>query len=136
MEFIQSNLRKLLLAIVAIAGPADVSVFDVPRLVADARATSGRGLQAVSVAGRWHGTTVQGRQVTLDLKAEGSTLTGRLTLDERSAGIMDGKFEQNTISFRATFEGRTATFTGHVAGDEITLTTDGARNPVTLDRVK
>jgi hypothetical protein len=134
MEFIQSNLRKLLLALVAIAGPADVSMFDVPRLVAEARATGGRGLQAISVTGTWRGTTVQGRRVTLDVKADGPTLTGRLTLDERSAVITDGKIEQSTISFRATFDGRTAAFTGDVAGDEITLALDGARNPVTLKR--
>ena len=134
MEFIQSNLRKLLLALVAIAGPVDVSMFDVPRLVAEARTTSGRGLQAVSATGTWRGTTVQGRRVMLDLKADGPTLTGRLTLDERSAVITDGRIDHSTISFRSRFDGRTAAFTGDVTGDELTLALETARNPVRLKR--
>jgi hypothetical protein len=133
MLFILSLLHKLLLVILSAAGVADVAG---PRLVAEVRATSGRELQAVSAAGRWRGTTGQGRQVTLDLRARGATLTGTLTLDEQSAAIADGMVEKRTITFKAAVDGRTVTFTGEVGGEGITLSMEGARNPVTLIRVK
>ena len=131
MEFFQSNLRKLLLAIVAIAGPADVSVFDVPKLVAQARSSQA---PEASISGTWEGTTGQGRQVSLLLKADGSALTGRLTLDNQSGPVKDGKIEKSTVAFAAVISGRTLTFTGEVVSDEMALRLEGAQYPVTLKR--
>jgi hypothetical protein len=132
----QSILRKLLLAIVTIAAPSDVSVLTVPRLVAETRLTSGSAVQAVSVAGKWQGTTGQGRQVTLELQADRSAVTGTLVVDDQSSAITDGKIERTTLSFKATLGGRTLTFAAEVAGDELTLAMEGAQNPVTLKRTK
>ena len=132
MQFIQAMIRKLLLAIVAIAGVADVSGLDVPRLVAQTPATQA----AASVSGTWEGMTGQGRQVSLLLKADGSALTGWLTLDRQSGAVKDGKIEKSAMMFAVDFAGRTLAFTGEVAGDEMTLRLEGARNPVTLKRVK
>ena len=129
MQFIQAVIHKLLLAILTIAGVSDVSGLNVPRLVGASQAA------AASISGTWEGTTGQGRQVSLLLKADGSALTGWLTLDTQSGAVKDGKIEKSTVMFAAVIAGRTLTFTGEVAGDEMTLRLEGAQNPVTLKRV-
>ena len=96
----------------------------------------GHARAASSISGTWEGTTGQGRQVSLLLKADGSALTGWLTLDEQSGAVKDGRIEKSTVTFAAVIAGRTLTFTGEVAGDEMTLRLEGAQNPVTLKRVK
>ena len=132
MAFIQSMLHKVLLAILALAGVSETSRFNVPMLVAQARAA-----QAASAASStWEGTTGQGRPVSLLLKADGPAVTGWLTLDEQSGTVKDGRIEQGTVTFGAAIAGRTLTFTGEAAGSEMTLRLEGARNPVTLRRVK
>ena len=132
MQFIQAMIHKLLLAILAIAGISDVSGLNVPRLVAQTPASQA----AASISGTWEGMTGQGRQVSLLLKADGSALTGWLTLDRQSGPLKDGKIEKSAVMFAAVLGGRTLTFTGEVAGDEMTLRLEGAQNPVTLKRVK
>jgi hypothetical protein len=89
-----------------------------------------------SLTGRWQGETVNRRPVTLDLKAEGSQLTGTITLVKEPAAISDGRIDKNTFSFKATVEGKTATFTGENAGDEVTLLVEGAKNRLILKRMK
>ena len=132
MAFIQSMLHQLLLGILAIAGVSDVSRFNVPRLVAQARAAQA----ASSVSATWKGTTGQGRPVALVLKADGPTVTGWLTLDEQSAAVKDARIDNGTLTFAAAIAGRTLTFAGEAAGGEMTLRLEGAPNPVTLKRVK
>ena len=132
MAFIQSLLHKILLAILAIAGVSDASRFNVPGLVAQAR--DARAVSSVSAT--WEGTTGQGRQVSLLLKADGSALTGWLTLDDQSGPVKDGKIEKSTVAFAAVIAGRTLTFTGEVVSDEMALRLEGAQYPVTLKRVK
>ena len=129
MQFIQAVIHKLLLAILTIAGVSDVSGLNAPRLVGASQAA------AASISGTWEGTTGQGRQVSLLLKADGSALTGWLTLDTQSGAVKDGRIEKSTVSFAAVIAGRTLAFTGEFAGDEMTLRLEGARNPVTLKRV-
>lgn len=132
MQFIQAMIHKLLLAILAIAGISDVSGLNVPRLVVQTPASQA----AASISGTWEGMTGQGRQVSLLLKAEGSALTGWLTLDRQSGPVKGGKIEKSAVMFAAVLGGQTLTFTGEVAGDEMTLRLEGAQNPVTLKRVK
>jgi hypothetical protein len=132
MAFIQAMLHQVLLAILAIAGVSDTSRFNVPRLVAQARAAQA----ASSVSSTWEGTTGQGRPVSLVLKADGPAVTGRLTLDQQSGAVKDGRIEKGTVTFAAVIAGRTLTFAGEPAGGEMTLRLEGAGNPVTLKRVK
>jgi hypothetical protein len=87
-------------------------------------------------AGKWQGATQMGRQVGLDLEVKGQQLTGRLTLDQQSADITEGKVEEKTFSFKATIDDRTVTFSGELAGEDLVLTPQGAGRPVTLKRVK
>jgi hypothetical protein len=88
------------------------------------------------LTGRWQGETVSGRSVTLDLKAKGSELTGTITLVKEAAPISDGKVDKNTFSFTATVDGKTAAFSGVMAGDEVKLTVQGVKDPLVLKRVK
>ena len=133
MQFIQSVLHKFLLAILSLAGVADGSGRPVPRLVAYVHASQAA---SASISGTWEGTTGQGRQVSLLLTADGSALTGWLTLDQQSGALKDGKIEKSVVTFSAVVGGRPLTFTGEVAGDEMTLRPEGAQNSVTLKRVK
>jgi hypothetical protein len=80
------------------------------------------------VAGKWTGEQ-QGRggaqPVTLELKVDGSKLTGTLKTGDNSAPISDGKLDGNKISFKTTqnFGGNEVqiNWTGEVKGDELTL---------------
>ena len=132
MAFMQSILHKVLLAILALAGVSDASRFNVPGLVAQARDARA----ASSLSATWQGTTGQGRPVSLLLKADGPAVTGWLTLDEQSGAVKDGRIDKGTLTFVAVIAGRTLTFAGEVTGGEMTLRLEGARNPVTLRRVK
>ena len=81
---------------------------------------------AQSVDGIWEGE-VEGRNgmqtVTFNLKADGSTLTGKVSTRRGDVDIEDGKIEGDQISFKTTlsFGGNTATivYTGKVSGNEI-----------------
>ena len=87
------------------------------------------------LTGKWQGTTASGRPVVLDAKVRGQQLTGRITVGQQSAAMTDGKVEQNTFSFKATMEERTATFSGRLVGDHVELTVQGVSSPLTLKRV-
>jgi hypothetical protein len=81
---------------------------------------------AQSVDGVWEGE-VEGRNgmqpVTFTLKADGGTLTGKVTTRRGDNEIEDGKIEGDQVSFKTTlnFNGNTATmvYSGKVSGDEI-----------------
>jgi hypothetical protein len=81
---------------------------------------------AQSVDGVWEGE-VEGRNgmqpVTFNLKADGATLTGKVSTRRGDVDIEDGKIEGDQISFKTTlsFGGNTATmvYTGKVSGNEI-----------------
>jgi hypothetical protein len=88
---------------------------------------------AQSVAGKWTGEQ-QGRggtqPVTLDVKTEGSTLTGTLTTGENSVTIQDGMvMDGGKVMFKTTQSRNgndvTISFTGEMKGDELTLTRQG-----------
>jgi uncharacterized membrane protein YgcG len=84
------------------------------------------------VAGKWTGEQ-QGRggaqPVTLELKVDGSTLTGSLKTGDNTAQISDGKLDGTKVSFKTT-QNRGGndvqiSWTGEVKGDELTLTREG-----------
>jgi hypothetical protein len=104
---------------------------------------------AADVTGKWVGQ-VQGRNgaqdVTFNLKADGSKLTGTVMGGGRGGGgtpqpreISDGRVDGANISFtvKAEFNGQTrvTTYSGTVAGDEIKMkqTREGQNGPQTAE---
>jgi len=88
--------------------------------------------------GKWRGQTPNGFQLVLDLKATESTVTGTLTREDTTIPITEGKVTKNTLTFKATLEDQTESFTGEVAGDQLTVWLDrqGRERAATLTRVK
>jgi hypothetical protein len=84
------------------------------------------------IAGKWTGEQ-QGRggaqPVTLELKVEGSTVTGTLKTGDNTAQISDGKLDGTKVSFKTTQNRRgnnvQINWSGEVKGDELTLTREG-----------
>jgi hypothetical protein len=85
---------------------------------------------AASVDGKWT-AQVPGRQgntqeMTFNLKADGSTLTGTITSPRGEAKIDDGKVDGDNISFSQTFErggnSMKIMYKGKVSGDTIEFT--------------
>lgn len=85
---------------------------------------------AADITGKWQGER-QGRnnqtmKVVLDLKAEGSTLTGTMSsFGDRQIPISDGKISGDNLSFTVTIEFNDNKmkflYTGEVSGDEMRL---------------
>jgi hypothetical protein len=84
------------------------------------------------VAGKWTGEQ-QGRggaqPVTLELKVDGSTVTGTFKTGDNTAQIADGKLDGTKVSFKTT-QNRGGNnvqinWSGEVKGDELTLTREG-----------
>lgn len=92
---------------------------------------------AADVTGKWT-AEMQGRggntmTVTMNLKAEGNTLTGTVSGRNRDTDISDGKIDGNNISFSVVreFNGNQfkQNYKGTVEGDTIhfTVTTEGGQ---------
>ena len=85
---------------------------------------------AADVNGKWvaqtQGRNGQTREVTFNLKANGSALTGSVTTPRGDIPISDGKVDGNKISFSQIiqFGGNEVKlmYTGVVSGDEIKFT--------------
>jgi len=85
------------------------------------------GAFAADVTGKWSaevpGRGGQARTQTIDLKADGATLTGSIGMGDNSTAITDGKVDGDTVSFKVVREmnGNTikSSYVGTVAGDEI-----------------
>ena len=85
------------------------------------------------VTGKWTGEQ-QGRggsqPVTLELKADGSKLTGSMTTGQNTMAISDGTVDGSKISFKTTanFNGNEVqiSYSGEVKGDELSLTREFA----------
>jgi autotransporter translocation and assembly factor TamB len=106
---------------------------------------------AADVTGKWT-AQVPGRQgnmqeMTINLKADGSTLTGSITTPRGDMDIKDGKIDGNNISFSQTFErggnSMTILYKGKVSsdGDSIEFTREmqggqGQARTFTAKRVK
>jgi hypothetical protein len=84
---------------------------------------------AQGVNGKWAGEIQGGRgpqQVTLTLKAEGTTLTGTVAGGRGGeVPIAEGTFADNALKFKTTQQGRggqvTFAWTGTLKGDEIAM---------------
>ena len=85
---------------------------------------------AADINGKWT-ATMQGRngntrEVTYNLKADGSTLTGTQSSQQGERPIENGKISGDTISWSQTMnfqgESRTMNYTGKVEGDVIKVT--------------
>lgn len=87
---------------------------------------AGQVARAQSVDGVWEGEA-EGRngmqKITFTFKADGSTLTGKVTTQRGDNDIVDGKIEGGEISFKTpvSFGGNSATivYTGKISGNEI-----------------
>jgi len=85
---------------------------------------------AADVTGKWvaqvPGRNGQIREVTFNLKADGSTLTGSVTTMRGDAPISDGKIDGDNISFTQIMEfngnSMKLIYKGKVSGDEIKFT--------------
>lgn len=92
---------------------------------------------ATRLTGKWQGATPSGQPLVLDVKVNGQQLTGRLTLDQQSSEITEGKLEAQAFSFKAgPLEGHPIVANGTLLGDDIELTVEGVGRPLTLKRVK
>ncbi len=85
---------------------------------------------AADINGKWT-ATVQGRngntrEVTYNLKADGTKLTGTQSTQQGEREIEDGKVDGHTITWSQTMnfqgESRTMNYTGKVEGDVIKVT--------------
>jgi hypothetical protein len=75
------------------------------------------------------------QKLSLELKSEGSKVTGQAKHGDRSIAITDGKFENGTLTL--VFDSKDHTFVGKVDGDKITGEAgDGAQKiPIELKKV-
>ena len=77
------------------------------------------------VSGRWAGRTLNGIRIGLELKADGSVLTGSLTRNQRSRPITGGKVSAEGLSFNALLGRQVEGFSGaYRRGGRIHLTID------------
>ena len=76
---------------------------------------------AVNPTGVW---VIDGTPWSIVLKADGTSLSGKVVQGQQEFEITDGKVDGNTVSFKATAPGgdRTITFIGKVGADDIAFT--------------
>jgi hypothetical protein len=101
-----------------------------------------------SIDGKWTGEAPGGRgpqAVTLNLKAEGTKLTGTTSGRGGDIPIADGTIDKTNIKFKTTQQGRggevTFEWTGTLKGDELAMKRmatgrEGAPQEFTLKREK
>lgn len=96
-------------------------------------------LQAqTSIAGKWQGTTRNGSQIVLDLKAADGALTGNVARDGEANPITEGKVSKNTFTFKVTLGEQMEALTGELDGKQLKVWLDrqGREGAVIFDRVK
>lgn len=100
--------------------------------------TGGINQAEPTLTGTFQGTTPQGAQLTLDLTATDTTLSGTLTRDDQTVKIAEGKVKGKTFTFTATIGDRSDAFSGELAGNDIKVWTErrGRDSAITLTRVK
>ena len=93
---------------------------------------------AESVDGKWRGETRGKTTITLDLAAKDTELTGTITRKDSQMKIEAGKIAGNTLTFRATIQDRSESFTAEVTKDEIRMWMDrlGPETAMILKRAK
>jgi hypothetical protein len=95
---------------------------------------------AADASGKWSGEVPGGRgaqPVSFELKASGTTLTGKMTTARGDVDIAEGKVDGDKITFSVSAPGRDGTpnkqtYTGVVKADSIDFTREGGRGPVTF----
>ncbi|WP_347158069.1 TonB-dependent receptor domain-containing protein [Pontibacter chitinilyticus] len=76
-----------------------------------------------SLTGRWQGKMGE-RELTLDLVADSTTLTGTVQTPMGQLPVTNGVIAGNTFSFNLVFNGNTVPYKGSIAGDQLLLTAD------------
>jgi hypothetical protein len=96
-------------------------------------------LQAqTAISGKWRGTTRNGMQVLLSLKADGGALTGSVTGDGETSPITQGKVSSSTIRFNAVLGDQNEALTGELDGEQLKVWLDrqGRDGAVVFARVR
>ncbi|WP_242917956.1 TonB-dependent receptor domain-containing protein [Pontibacter liquoris] len=93
--------------------------------------------QQHTLTGRWQGKLGE-RELTLDLVANGTALTGFVVTPMGQVPVSDGVITGDAFTFTLSFGGKKVIYNGKLAGDKITLTTDseGQLQEATLLRVQ
>jgi hypothetical protein len=101
------------------------------------------GIQGQDVLnGKWQGETPNGAQLELDIAVKKAALVGTLTRNAQPTPIVDGrvtkKGDKPTVTFKATLNDQTESFTGEVEGDQMKVWLDrqGPETAVVLKRLK
>ncbi len=91
-----------------------------------------------AMTGTWAGATPNGLQIVLDLAVTDTAVTGTLSRDGQPAPIADGKVSKNAVTFKVTFGDQTESFSGELAGDQLTVWLDrqGPAGAVVFTRVR
>ena len=90
--------------------------------------------QPFDVTGRWTGRTLTGLQIALELKADGSNLSGTLTRNRRPSPFTQGMITADGLSFTARLGREMEGFSGrYLQGERIRVTLDsqGVLSPLT-----
>lgn len=83
--------------------------------------------QPFDPTGRWSGRTLTGLQIVLELKSDGSDVTGTLTRNRRSSPITSGRITADGLSFTARLGRQMETFSGRYRrGERIHVSLDSA----------
>jgi hypothetical protein len=90
------------------------------------------------LTGKFQGTTPNGAQLTLDLTATDTTVSGTLTRNEETVRITDGKVKGKAFTFKATVGDQAESFAGELAGSDVKVWLErrGPESAVTLTRAK
>ena len=90
--------------------------------------------QPFDVTGRWSGRTLTGLQIVLELKADGSDLSGTLTRNRRPRPITQGRITADGLSFSAMLGRQMEGFSGRYRWGErirVSLDSQGLLAPLT-----
>jgi hypothetical protein len=95
-------------------------------------------LAQAGITGKWQGKTPAGSDVTLDLTATKTALTGTLSEGGRTIKLADGKVTKNTFKFTATMNEEAVAFSGELVKDELRVWMDrnGPEKSAILKRVE
>jgi hypothetical protein len=134
----KSTLAIATIAIICAAGHPIATTVDIPlaQHAPSFALTQVGGQNTGSVwNGRWHGTTVSGHQLVLELQVRGQRMTGRLVVGKQSANIIYGKVVGKAFALTTgPIDGHQVDATGRHVGEAIELTIEGAKKPLTLTR--
>ena len=90
------------------------------------------------ITGKWQGTTRNGAQIVLNLKAADGALTGTINREGQVSTITEGKVSKATITFKAILGEQTESLTGELDGEHLKVWLDrqGREGAVVFSRAK